>query len=124
MIPSLVSTSPALAPVPAKPRTNNAVHHVGADVMDYLQDRERRDPELAALVRAEHDKLRLAQQIRALRESHGLSQVQLAELLGTRQPYIARIESGRMLPRIDMLSRLAAVLGLALKIEFVPPGRE
>lgn len=92
--------------------------------MDYLRDRQLRDPELAALVHEEYDKLQLARQIRQLRESRGLSQAQLAEMLGTKQPSIARIESGKTLPRIDMLFRLSTALGLGLKVEFFvrPPG--
>lgn len=86
--------------------------------MDYLRDRESRDPELAAFVQEEYDKLHLARQIRELREARGLSQAQLAVILGTRQPSIARIESGRVLPRIDMLFRLATALGLGLKVDF------
>lgn len=89
--------------------------------MQYLHDREQRDAELAALSHEEYDKLQLARQIRRLREARGLSQAQLAELLGTRQPSIARIESGRVLPRIDMLFRLATVLGLRLSIDFRVP---
>lgn len=98
--------------------------HVGADVMAHLHQRELRDPEFAAISQEEYDKLELARQIRQLREARGLSQAELAELLGTRQPSIARIESGRVLPRIDMLFRLATALGLRLRLDFHTPDRE
>ena len=39
--------------------------------------------------------MKLEQQIVALREKRGLTQRQLAKLLGTSQPYVAKLESGR-----------------------------
>ena len=68
------------------------------------------DPEFAA----EFDRLRLARRIRALRESRHLSQSELAVMVGTKQPNVARLESGRIVPRIDFLFRVARALGSSL----------
>lgn len=47
-----------------------------------------------------------------LRLAAGLSQVQLAKLIGTSQPHLARIEQGKNDPSTDMISRIAKALGL------------
>ena len=93
--------------------------HIGADVMAYFRQREAEDPEFAAASHEESDKLRLAHRIRELREAKGLIQAQMAELSETKQPSIARIESGRALPRLDVLQRIATALGMRLTIDFV-----
>lgn len=94
--------------------------HVGADVLEYFRQRELDDPEFAAAAQDERDKRQLAHRIRELREGLGLSQAEVAEQIGTKQPSIARIESGRMLPRLDMLQKLARVFKVRVQVEFVP----
>ncbi len=100
-------------PSPAVKQAN-----IGGDVMAYFRQREADDPEFAAASREEADKLKLAHRIRELREAKGLSQAQLAEMIETKQPSIARIESGRALPRLDLLTRIASALGMRLTIDF------
>lgn len=48
----------------------------------------------------------------ALRLAAGLSQAQLAERVGTYQPYIVRLERGQADPSTDMIARLARALGV------------
>jgi ribosome-binding protein aMBF1 (putative translation factor) len=66
--------------------------------------RERPVPEY----RREHERTRLANDvaIRVIqyRAMHGLSQAELARRLGTRQPNVARLESGEHEPTIATLS--------------------
>lgn len=50
------------------------------------------------------------------REERGLSQRDLAELSGVKQPAIARLESMKSTPRIDTLFRVLAPLGYTLSI--------
>lgn len=50
------------------------------------------------------------------RESRGLSQKQLAELAGVKQPAIARLESLRTTPQIDTLFKILQPLGYTLAI--------
>lgn len=97
--------------------------HVGADAGDYVRRRMAKDPELATGVRAELDKLRLARQVKALREARRLSQADLAAKVGTKQPAIARIESGRGIPRLDFLQRIADALGARLDVKLAPAHR-
>jgi transcriptional regulator with XRE-family HTH domain len=48
--------------------------------------------------------------LRALRESRGLSQERLAELVGLSMPFIAHIETGRKSPSFETLEILAQAL--------------
>ena len=50
------------------------------------------------------------------RESKGLSQRELAELSGVKQPAIARMESMKATPQIDTLMKLLVPLGYTLAI--------
>jgi hypothetical protein len=52
--------------------------------------------------------------IASLRLSHGLSQKQLAEAIGTKQPHIARIEAGGD-AYLSTFQRLAAAMGEPLE---------
>jgi transcriptional regulator with XRE-family HTH domain len=54
----------------------------------------------------------LAYNIKTLRKNLGLSQGKLAEKVDTAPTYIARIETGKRFPSVDMLERLAAALGI------------
>lgn len=65
-----------------------------------------------------HDnRLRIGQQIAAAREVSGMTQVQLSEATGIFQSNINRIEKGKYNVGLDILSRLAAVLGCEIKFE-------
>jgi transcriptional regulator with XRE-family HTH domain len=59
----------------------------------------------------------VAQQVAEQRKAHGLSQQELAELTGTTQSAIARLESGGRPPRIDTLLRIAEALDCRLVVE-------
>lgn len=71
-------------------------------------------------VKAAYDALEPAYQIARLRIEAGLTQAQLAELVGTKQPSIARLERGDSEPSLAFLRRLAGALGVRLEINFVP----
>ncbi len=64
-----------------------------------------------------------AQIIRAIvtaRETHNYTQAQLAEASGIHQANISKLESGSGNPSLRTLKRLAAGMGMRLKLEFVP----
>lgn len=63
--------------------------------------------------------VRLAREIRALREARGLSQRELAEQVGTTQSAIARLEGGNVSPSLATLDRIADALGVELSLRFV-----
>jgi transcriptional regulator with XRE-family HTH domain len=74
------------------------------------------DPEF----RAEYEALKPNDQVTRLRIERGLTQAELAECVGTKQPSIARLESGRRDPSLDLLRRVATALGARLEIHLVP----
>ena len=59
----------------------------------------------------------IADEVAARRQEWGLSQRQLADLCGTTQSAIARIERGLRPPRIDTLLRIARALDCELVVE-------
>jgi transcriptional regulator with XRE-family HTH domain len=63
---------------------------------------------------------RIAEQVIEQRRARGLSQKELAELTGTTQSAIARLESGGRPPRIDTLLRIAEALDCELIVELRP----
>lgn len=54
------------------------------------------------------------------REETGLTQAQLAQATGINQANISRLENGTGNPSLQTLKRLAAGMGMKLKLEFVP----
>jgi len=62
----------------------------------------------------------IAEQVAARRRELGLSQAELAEVCGTTQSAIARLESGGRPPRIDTLLKLAHALDCELAVELRP----
>ena len=71
-------------------------------------------------VRAAYDALEPAYQVACLRITAGMTQAELAEKVGTRQPNIARLEAGKHEPTLDLLRRVAEALGYRLDVRFVP----
>jgi DNA-binding XRE family transcriptional regulator len=63
---------------------------------------------------------RIADQVQAQRTARDLSQRELAELVGTTQSAIARLEAGGRPPRIDTLLRIAEALDCELSVELRP----
>ena len=55
-----------------------------------------------------------------LRARHELTQRDLADRVGTPQPVIARLESGRHPVEIKLLARIAAAVGETWTVTFVP----
>jgi transcriptional regulator with XRE-family HTH domain len=70
--------------------------------------------------RAEFDALTPVYQLIRLRIERGLTQAELAELVGTKQPSIARLERGDSEPSLTFLRKVAAALGARLEINLVP----
>lgn len=80
---------------------------------DYLNDETKVSSEERAQI--EFEAALIGKLIEA-RESKGLSQRELAELSGVKQPAIARLESLRSTPQIDTLFRILNPLGYTLTI--------
>ncbi len=74
------------------------------------------DPEFVA---AAHE-LEPGYQIARLRIQRGLTQAQLAEMVGTRQPSIARLENGSSIPGLSFLRRIAKALNARIELHIIP----
>jgi predicted DNA-binding protein (UPF0251 family) len=64
--------------------------------MEWLDKKIAASPTMQAEVDAALADLRLEEELVRLRESRGVSQVELATRMGVSQPSVARLESGRM----------------------------
>lgn len=81
--------------------------------LEEVIDRElRNDAEL----RKEWERTRIAREVAlrvvTCRATHNMTQVELGEQLGLKQPAVARLEAGEHLPSVLMLGRLADRLGM------------
>jgi transcriptional regulator with XRE-family HTH domain len=65
----------------------------------------------------------LGDQIKELRTAAGLSQTQLADIIGARQPIISRIEKGMHVPTLSNLFRIAEALNVELNVLLTLPTR-
>ena len=79
-----------------------------------------KDPEFKTHYQEEGQALKLAMKITELRDQKGLSQQELAKLMGTSQQAISRIESGEYEGfTLKTLEKIAEATGMRIKIEFV-----
>ena len=62
----------------------------------------------------------IAEKVADRRAAMNMSQRELAELCGTTQSAIARLERGGRPPRIDTLLRIAEALDCDLQVELIP----
>jgi DNA-binding XRE family transcriptional regulator len=88
-------------------------------IKDYVNDETRVSP--ADRDRINFEVTLIGKMIKA-REEKGLSQRELAEISGVKQPAIARLESMKATPQIDTLFKVLHPLGYT--IEIVPLRRE
>jgi transcriptional regulator with XRE-family HTH domain len=81
-----------------------------------------KDADLASLVEQESFNAHVATEIYNARKDAGLSQAKLANLVGTQQPVIARLESADYDGHsLTMLNRIAKALNKRLHVEFHAP---
>ena len=68
-------------------------------------------------IRPEFD---IAKALNSIRRKLSLTQRELAQKAGIKQPQLARIESGKQSPRLETLASIAASVGYELDIKLVP----
>lgn len=76
------------------------------------------DSKFKALVEKELADLQIGIEIAKLRQTRGLSQTELAVLVGTSGPDISRLERGNANPTLRTLSKIASALGAKLEVRF------
>ena len=85
-----------------------------------LHERWMRDPEYREVHAALEEEFSLARAVIAARKRAGLTQAELARRMGTTQPAVTRMESGRIQPSLRTLRRLAEATGSKLTIRLEP----
>ncbi|MFQ6035487.1 MAG: helix-turn-helix domain-containing protein [Sedimentisphaerales bacterium] len=95
---------------------------VTTDAIKILHNRYiKNDPERLESLRREREKAYIAGQIYDLRTRAGLSQIELAKLVGTTQSVISRLEDADYEGHsLNMLRRIANALHCRLEVHFVP----
>lgn len=86
---------------------------------DFLNE-QMKDPEFKAEWDALDPEFAVIEAILAARKESGLTQQQLSERTGIAQTDISKLERGNGNPSLRTLQRLAAGMGMRVKIEFVP----
>src|SRR5437660_122639 len=98
--------------------TRHRNKHIGSSLDDWLKEESAKDPLFATGLDEQFNKYGLAHELKTMREKAGLSQKQLAERVHTKQPSIARLERARVLPKLDLLQRVARALGAEVVVTF------
>jgi predicted transcriptional regulator len=62
---------------------------------------------------------KIIEEIIAARQEKNLTQKDLAELVGTKQSNISRLESGNYNPTLDFLNKIARAIGKELEVRIV-----
>lgn len=78
-----------------------------------------KDPEFVKALEA----LEPGYQVARLRIQRRLTQAQLAEMVGTQQPSIARLENGSSQPSLSFLQKIAEALNARLEVRLVSEGK-
>jgi len=85
---------------------------------DYIRDRRKNDTEFDKEIMRQEIAFPIAMQIIKLRDKAGLTQKQLAELVGTKQSAIARLENGESIPTIQTLYKISTALNQTMTVSF------
>ena len=89
-----------------------------SDFRDYLNEQLKR-PDFKTEWDALQPELAIAQAMIDARKESGLTQKQLSERTGIAQADISKLERGNANPSLRTLQRLAAGMGMNVKIDFV-----
>jgi ribosome-binding protein aMBF1 (putative translation factor) len=101
------------------PRRTHTISHDEVRARDLAEDAAFREEwQQTALART------VAAAIIGYRADHGLTQTQLGDLIGCKQSYVSRLESGEENPAINTLLRLSDTLGIEFMIDIRPAGQE
>jgi len=81
-----------------------------------------KDPQVLEELKNFEPEYQIISQLIALRRKNKITQEELAELIGDKQPNISRLESGSYNPTLAKLKKIADCLGRRLEIRFVSKG--
>lgn len=95
------------------------------DANRILQEVTGDDEELKQMIAEETVNTQVARLIYEARTASGLTQAELAKLIGSKQPVIARLEDADYEGHsLTMLQRIASALNQRIEINFVPAGSQ
>jgi DNA-binding XRE family transcriptional regulator len=89
-------------------------------VWDEIREQLLSDPTVKAEYELLAGEFSLAGRLIALRKATGKSQREFAQMVGMKQPQLARLESGQQVPKLDTLRKIAAGAGYTVELHFVP----
>lgn len=90
-----------------------------------IDQRTKADSDFAAAVEAELQAMHIEQELVALRNASGLSQRQLADRLGVKQPVIAKLEAGQSRNiGLQTLVRAVKAMNGHIKVSITPPKQQ
>ena len=99
-------------------KTHSRRPRTAAEIIDRITGH---DPELRRLITEATLNAEVAEMLHKARTRSGLTQKELADRLGTKQPVIARLEDGEYTGHsLTMLQRIAVALGCRLQLRLVP----
>ncbi len=103
-------------------RNNDDKKNMTSNALEIIdQHYIKNDPEAEAILEEERANLDVACKIYDLRQEAGLTQQELADLIGTSRSTITRLEDADYEGHsLSMLRRIAAALNKKVQIEFVP----
>jgi ribosome-binding protein aMBF1 (putative translation factor) len=88
--------------------------------MDWETHRKQllKDPKVRKALKETELEFQIARSIIKARLHKGLSQVQLAKKLHTKQSVISRVENAKTIPSLSFLKKVAKALGASLEVHF------
>ena len=84
-----------------------------------VKKRLMKDPEVVAELEKNEFEYKVISEIIRARIEKNITQNQLAEMIGTKQSNISRLESGEYNPSLEFLYKVAQALGKSLEIKLV-----
>ena len=90
------------------------------DTFDQFLDEQLKDPSFKSEYDALQPERAIIQAIIDARKSAGLTQKELSERTGIAQGDISKVERGSAIPSLRTLQRLAAGMGMIMRLEFSP----
>lgn len=90
-----------------------------SDLQAYIQNRKQTDPEFAREFDSGYEKFKIGVMLRIAREDAGMTQEELARILGTKKTAISRIENHAEDIRLSTLEKYASAFGKTLKLQLI-----
>lgn len=90
-----------------------------SDLQAYIQNRKQTYPEFAMEFDSGYEKFKIEVMLRIAREDAGMTQEELARILGTKKTAISRIENHAEDIRLSTLEKYASAFGKTLKLQLI-----